>query len=171
MGLGPRPLVVIEGRTGVLGQPMAAALAAARRDGWEIVRGWTIPPGRARCVCTGPVRTPDDAQLARRAAGAGAGLVVAASAERLTIDRLLAELRRHGDVQHVREDAATEWTGLTVQERALLGLLAEGLTIAEAAAELRFGAGAAQRRLAAARRRAGVESPSAALLAALRDRG
>ena len=170
MGLGARPLVVIEGRTGLLGRPMAAALAAARRDGWEIRRGWTIPATPGRYVCSGAVRTPGDARLALAAVADGAGLVVAASAARATIDRLLADLRRHGDVQHIGERDGPGLPGPGPEERALLGLLAEGLTIVEAAVALDLGAAAARRRLAAARRRAGPASPSAAVAAALRAR-
>jgi DNA-binding NarL/FixJ family response regulator len=170
MGLAARPLVVIEGRTGLLGQPMAEALAAARRDGWEIVRGWNLPAGHGRVVCSGTIRGPEDAGLARRAVHGGAGLVVAASAARVTVDRLLTELRRHGTVRHVRDDEAHRAAHLTEQERALLALLAEGLTIDEAAGELRVTAGVARRRVATARRRLGAASPSAALAAALLQR-
>ena len=166
-----RPLVVVEGPTGLLGTQVAAALAVARRGGWELVRGWTIPATRGRFVCSGAVRTPEDAGMALRAAAGGAGLVVAASAARATVDRLLADLRRLGAVQHVPEGSVAGAARLTGQDRALLGLLAEGLTVAEAGVALHLGAGAAQRRLATACRRAGVGSASAALAAALRNRG
>jgi DNA-binding NarL/FixJ family response regulator len=165
-----RPLVVVEGPTGLLGSQMAAALAAARRDGWEILRGWSVPARPGRVVCSGAVRTPADARLALRAAAGGAGLVVAASADPATVDRLVAELRRHGAVHHRRDDAVAAPARLTEPERAMLGMVAEGLTVAEAAAELGVGAGVARQRLAAARRHAGVTSPSAAVAAALRAR-
>ena len=167
-GLGARPLVVVEGRAGILGQPMAAALAAARRSGWEIVRGWAPPAGRG-VVCSGPIRVPDDARRALLAAASGAGLIVAASAAPATLDRFLVDLRRLGPVEHVVELVEPQPL-LTDVQRALLGLLAEGLTIAEAGAQLDLGAGAARRRLAAARRRVDLSSPSAALAAALLDR-
>ena len=165
-----RPLVVVEGPMGMLGSQVATALAAARRGGWEIVRAWTPPARPGRFVCTGAVRTPDDAGLAVRAVARGAGLVVAASAAGVTIDRLLADLRRHGSVQHLRDGPLDGRSRLTEAERALLGLLAEGLTIDEAARELGMGARAARRRLAAARRHIGSGSPSAALAAELGSR-
>jgi DNA-binding NarL/FixJ family response regulator len=166
MGRTARPLVVVEGRTGLLGQPMAVAVAAARRDGWEIVRGWVAPLGRERVVCTGAIRTADDARRALLAAVSGAGLIVGASADRMTIDRFLDDLRRLGPVEHVLRRRPTR-PRLTDGQRALLGLIAEGLTVREAAAELRIARSTADGRLAAARRALGVESTAAAIVATL----
>ena len=159
---------MVEGRTGLLGQPMAIALAAARRAGWEIVRGWpTNPAGRS--VCTGPVRTPDDARRALLAAYAGAGLVVAASAERVTVHRFLADLRRLGPVEHIVEGSALA-PQLSGGQRALLGLLAEGLSLREAADVLGVAPGTAKRRLAKARGSLGVDATADAIVAALAAR-
>ena len=162
---GVPPLVVIEGRGGILGQPMAVALAAARREGWEIVRGWAPPEGSG-FVCTGPIRVPDDARRAFQAAAGGAGLVVAASAGRLTVDRFLDDLRGLGPVEHLVERAEPRPI-LSDGQRALLGLLVEGLTVDEAAAALRVSRRAATWDLAATRKALGVDSTAEGLAAVL----
>lgn len=96
-----RPLVIVEGRGDDIRAPLAACLASLARAGWTIVPGWVAPLVADRIVCTGEIVTTDDARRALLAAIAGAGLVVAASADPLTIDRLLDDLRRIGPVEHV----------------------------------------------------------------------
>jgi DNA-binding NarL/FixJ family response regulator len=142
-------------------------MAVARRDGWQVVRGWAAPLGRERIVCSGAVRTADDGRRALLAAVAGSGLIVALRADRDTIDRFLDDLRRLGPVDHVTEPSAQ--ATLTAGQRALLRLLADGLTVREAAAELGVPLRTAQRRLATARRALGVESTAAAIVTALVD--
>ena len=160
------PLIVIEGARGVVRTRVTAALDAARAGDWVIVRGWAAPLRRERVVCSGWVGTADDARRALLAAVAGAGLVVGCSADRETVDRFLADLRRLGPVEHVHDDDRTAAGPLTDVERALLGLLAEGLTVREAAAEVGVSTRTADRRLALARQRLGVGSTAAAIVAA-----
>ncbi len=96
-----RPLVVIEGRPGDVQARLASCLASLRGAGWTIVAGWVAPLEADRIVCTGEIVSTDDARRALLAAIAGAGLVVAASADSLTVDRLVDDLRRLGAVDHV----------------------------------------------------------------------
>jgi predicted DNA-binding protein (UPF0251 family) len=165
------PLLVVEGSRAAATERVAAALAAARDDGWSIVRGWAAPLRRDRVVCTGSVRTTDDARRALLAAVSGAGLAVAASADRDTIDRFLDDLRRLGPVEHVTIRSSAP-VSLTPQQRALLGLVAEGLTIREAAVELGLARTTAQRRIDAARAvlPAGPAGAIAAALGSRRER-
>jgi len=96
-----RPLTLVEGRSRAIEPTISAALDRARRDGWQVVRGWAAPLGRERVVCTGTISTADDARRALLAAVAGAGLVAGLSASRPTVDRLVDELRGIGPVDHV----------------------------------------------------------------------
>ena len=96
-----RSFVIIEGERRAATTRIAAAVAAARADGWTIVRGWAAPLGGDRVVCTGWIRHADDARRALLAAMAGAGLVVAASADPETVDRLLEDLRHLGPVDRI----------------------------------------------------------------------
>lgn len=149
-----RPLVIIEGSRRPATGRRDDALALARADGWQILRGWGAPMRRDRVVCTGWIRSPDDARRALLAAVAGAGLVVIVATDRETVDQFLDDLRRLGAVQHERAGSIST-APRTRDQRALLGLVAEGLTIDEAAAELGIDATTARRRLATARRQAG----------------
>lgn len=142
-----------------------------RRDaGWLIVRGWAAPMRGDRVVCTGWIRTADDARRALLAAVAGAGLAVAVAADRETADRFVDDLRRLGPVVHQRvgEFGAT---ALNAGQRALLGLLAEGLTVGQAASALGVATRTAERRLAAARVALGTASTAAAIASATSPRG
>ena len=85
-----------------------------------------------------------------------------ASADRATIDRLVDDLRRLGPVEHriVAEEPAQ---AIDPEGRAILALLAEGLTLGQAAAHLGVPRRTADRRLAAARRALGTERTAEAL--------
>jgi len=141
------------------------AMRVARAAGWRVVRGWAAPMQRDRIVCRGWIRTSDGARRALLAAVSGAGLIVGISADRETVDRFLDDLRRLGPVEHI--PVATESIRLEADQRALLELLAEGLTLREAAAELGMPRRSADRRLAAARRVLGVDSTAGAVVAAI----
>jgi len=80
---------------------MAEALADAHRGGWRIVRGWAAPLGTERLVCTGRVRTSDDARRSLLAAISGAGLIVHVCGDREIVDRFVDELRSLGHVEHL----------------------------------------------------------------------
>jgi hypothetical protein len=97
---GTRPLVVIEGAGARATERLDSAIARARLDGWRILAGWGAPMRRERVVCTGWIRSSDDARRALLAAVAGAGLAVAVVTDRETVDRFLDDLRRLGSVEH-----------------------------------------------------------------------
>ena len=161
--------LLIDGPRRVAAPQLAAALAAARGEGWTVVRGWAAPLTRERVACTGWIRTADDARRALLAAVAGAGLIVGVSSDQQTLDRLLDDLRRLGHVERV----ATGDTGparLTAGQRAVLGLLAEGLTIREATVELGLHRTTAARRLARARHLLRVDRAADEIAATLERR-
>lgn len=163
----PRPLVVVEGPTDAI----AADLAAARAAGFEIVASFrrATPRTQRPIVRTGAVATDADAADALLAALDGAGLIVAATAGRATIDRLVDDLRRLGRVDHrVAADVARSAPALTREGRAILGLLAEGLSLGEAAEALGLARRTADRRLAEARRALGTERTTEAITHARR---
>jgi hypothetical protein len=164
-----RPLLVVETPFGT-GDARAratvlAALEDAREAGWQVVRGWVAPLGREPVVCTGVIRTTDDARRALLAVIGGAGLIVLTSGDQRTIDQLVDDLRRLGDVDHAT-DVAARPAPLLRSQRALLALLREGLTIRQAASRLGIPGRTADRRLAAARRALGVRSTADAAEAA-----
>lgn len=141
------PYLVVEGTR--------ADVLEARREleakGWELIDGWldgVHPPGR-RVVAVGDVATTADASAALLAALAGAGVLIAASAEHDVIDRLCDDLRRLGPVDH--RVAGAPRAQLTADQLALLGLLADGATLGQAARQLHLSRRTADRRLAAAR--------------------
>ena len=115
-------------------------------------------------VFTGAVRDASEAAEALLAAVGGAGLVVHALADRKVIDRLVDDLRRLGPVDHRTAEPASG-PGLTADERRLLGRLAEGRTLGEAAAELHLSRRTADRRLASAREKLGVATTAEAVVA------
>jgi methylmalonyl-CoA mutase cobalamin-binding subunit len=168
MGWMMRPLLVVE-TTSASDEPRARATLAvavedARDAGCQVVRGWVAPLGCEPVVCTGSIRTTDDARRALLAAIAGAGLAVRADGDRRTIDQLVDDLRRLGDVEHVT-DFAGRPAPLLRSQRAILALVREGLTIREAAARLGVVHRTADRRLAAARLVLGVHSTANAAAA------
>jgi len=161
-----RPLVVIEGGPGTIRSDVDASLAIARAAGWRVVRGWAAPLTGELVVCTGSVNSADEARRALLAAVSGAGLVVRAGASPDIVARFVDDLRRLGPVDHRVVDATTP-RRLAAAERALLGLLGEGLTIRQAAATIGVSRRTADRRLASARRALGVTSTAAAIAAAI----
>jgi DNA-binding NarL/FixJ family response regulator len=161
-----RPLAVIDDFDGAADRA-ASILAAAEADGWAVVRDWRAAPGR-RVVYTGHIAGPDDARRALLVALGGAALVVTARAESSVIDRFIDELRRLGPVDHVTADHGIPAGGLDAEQRGLLALLADGLTLGQAADELGLSRRTADRRLAAARRALGVATTAQAIIVARR---
>lgn len=151
-----RPLVVVEA------SPRAAA--AARRvvesAGWRVIDGWRTEPD---VVCAGVVDDAASAAEALLAAVGGAGLIIEARADRDLVDRLVDDLRRLGPVEHCTHEPG--FAVLTAEERDLLALLADGLTLGAAARSLHVSRRTADRRLAGARARLGVESTAEAVVA------
>jgi DNA-binding CsgD family transcriptional regulator len=160
----PPSIVVVTAPTGAR-RLVAARLAAARTAGWTVVRGWQAPMTRDRVVCTGTISTADGARRALLAALAGAGLVLTVRLDRVTVDRFLDDLRRLGPVELIAADDVSPT--LSLQQRALLARLGEGLTLPEAAAELGLSPRTAGRRVTAARRLLAVSSTAEAIVAAI----
>lgn len=161
------PFVVVEGPASAID----ADLSAARAAGFDVVPGLR-PTQRARgsTVVTGVVATPTDAADAVLAALAGAGLIVTTSADRPTVDRLIDDLRHLGRVDHriVSDSPVAGVASLQPEARAILGLLADGLSLGEAADALGLARRTADRRLAEARRALGVERTTEAIARARR---
>ncbi len=140
-----------------------SAVEAGVETGRRPLHGFT---GAGRdAVCQGSVASTADAQLALLAALGGALLVVRASGSRRTIDAFLDDLRRLGPVDHVTPDRPAP-RRLDREQRALLGLLSEGLTLGESANQLGLARRTADRRLAAARELLGVRTTAEAIMAA-----
>lgn len=154
-----RPLIVVEAS--------ARAAAEARREvdaaGWRVVDGWR---NQASVVCAGVVADAGDAAEALLAALAGAGLVLEIRADRELVDRLVDDLRRLGPVEHRTREP--EPSLLTREERDLLELLAQGITVGEASKRLHLSRRTADRRLAAARQKLGVVTTAEAVVTAAR---
>lgn len=136
-----------------------------RGSGLSVRRGFDR--GERGVVCTGIVATVDEAQRALLAAVSGAALVVLARAPRDVVDRMCDDLRRVGTVQHFPGPRARA-PALDAEAKALLTILAGGVTLGEAAELLHVSRRTADRRLAAARRALGERSTTAAILAARR---
>ena len=156
-------LIVVEG-------PPGSADAIERRlaaDGLSVVAGFRSPIGRGQVVCRGVVDGPQSAAAAMLAALDGTGLLVEATADRATIDRLVDDLRRLGPVDH-RVGKPEPGPTLEPEARAILGLLAEGHSLGEAAEILGLARRTADRRLAAAREALGVERTTEAIANARR---
>jgi DNA-binding CsgD family transcriptional regulator len=158
------PIVVVEGSD----EAFRHAVAEVRKRGCAIVEGWTAPLPRApRPVRAGRVDGVPDAEAALLAALDGAGLVIAVHADREVTDRLVDDLRRLGPVEHrVGEPEAGPL--VPADARALLGLLAEGYSLGEAAEVLGIARRTADRRLAIARSALGVDRTTAAIARARR---
>lgn len=157
------PFVIVEGTD--LAFRMAVRMAT--EAGWRVQPGFAPPYRPGRIVRTGSVRTSAEAAAALLAAIAGQGLVTHATAPRDVIDRLVDDLRRLGPVDH-RIGTAAETPGLEPEARAILGLLAEGHSLGEAAAILGISRRTADRRLAVGRRALGARRTTEAIARARR---
>ena len=156
-----RMFTVLEGPVGC----SRAHVARLRTRGLAIVDGFRLPASRRSVVCSGVVFDAASAGEALLAALDGAGLVVEARAERLVVDRLVDDLRRLGPVDHRIIDGrdADAEPDLSTEARAILGLVAVGLSLAEAAHVLGLARRTADRRLAEARRGLGVATTAEAI--------
>lgn len=102
------PLEVIRGpRT-----EYVAVLDALRSQGWVVREGWKVRGlgpdlTGTRIVCTGAVRTREDASAVVVAAAAGAGVAVHVHADLLVVADLIEDLARLGDVRFRQE---SPWT-------------------------------------------------------------
>jgi DNA-binding CsgD family transcriptional regulator len=162
------PFVLLADDAGVAA---AAELVEARlrREGWRIIDGLDTRPALDRVVLRGVVATARDAAAALLAALDGYGLCVRMSAEPAVRHRLEDDLRRLGPVE-------TGWPGSVPEAapvldpvgRAILGLLAGGHSLGEAARLLGLSRRTADRRLADARAALGVTRTTEAIARAAR---
>jgi DNA-binding NarL/FixJ family response regulator len=153
------------------GDLVAAAQELGRR-GWRVHRGFALPAEpwdvRAlRVVVVGPVPDQAAAQAALLCALRGAGLVVALRRDAAWAPPFLADLARLGPDEPYRPEPDA---GLSDEQRALLDLLAEGHSIAQAARRIFLSLRTANRRVAEARAVLGVATTREAVLAYKRMR-
>jgi DNA-binding NarL/FixJ family response regulator len=155
------------------------ALRRLARAGWHTREGFALTDpawdvGEQRLVLYGRVADLDTAELAVHAAARGAGLVAIADAASEVGRALLADLIRLGPVTRDPEaEFAVEPeadNALLPEQRALLERLANGETIAAAAAAEFLSLRTANRRIAQAREALGVRTTREAVLAYLRQR-
>lgn len=135
---------------------LRVAAERARLRGRRVVDGWD--PAAPGIACRGRVHDEASAGAALVAALAGADLLIDARADGALVDRLCDDLRRLGRVEHRPGDPGDDdpLDALDDDAIALLGLLAEGLSLGETAARLHLSRRTADRRLADARRTVGV---------------
>lgn len=157
------PLVVVEAGPEVL----ADARAELTSLGWEVVaeRSATESATDGRppaLVWALTVEDPGSAALAVLAVLEGTGLLIDARADRGTVDQLCDDLRRLGHLDHRLGDPRPL---LSPEERRLLDLLSDGITLGEAASQLHLARRTADRRLVAARTKLGVETTTQAIAA------
>ncbi len=160
---GVTPLIIIEGPDVALEQALREATVA----GWVVEPGFHGPFRPGRIVRSGTIAVAADAEAALLAALAGQGIAARAVAERDIIDRLVDDLRRLGPVEHRLGDPPTD-PDISPDARAILGLLAEGHSLGEAATILGLRRRTADRRLAEGRRALGVERTTEAIARARR---
>jgi DNA-binding NarL/FixJ family response regulator len=162
------------------------------RGGWHPRPGFTVPPtvgAGARIVCYGRIPTQSAAQAAASAAIRGAGVVAIADVASQPGRSLISALESHGPVlqsadaipESVMVSSAGSMTvdgsaappgvaSLLPEQRALLGRLANGETIATAAAAEYLSLRTANRRIAQARASLGVRTTREAVLVFLHQR-
>lgn len=167
------------------GTEATAALRRLARAGWHTREGFALTePGwevsATRLVLYGRVTDPDTAELAAHAAARGAGIVAIVDLNSDIGQALLANLSRIGPVTRDPEtevEAGQRESGdanplahLLPEQRALLDRLANGETIAAAAAAEYLSLRTANRRIAQARNALGVRTTREAVLTYLRHR-
>jgi len=165
----------------------SSALRRLVRAGWRTREGFALPDpawdvSESRLVLYGRVVDVDTAQLAVHAAARGAGVVAIADESSDVGRALLGDLRRLGPVVRDPEQEQVAGNGDSVaaahsggpkllpEQRALLDRLANGETIAAAAAAEYLSLRTANRRIAQARDALGVRTTREAVLTYLRQR-
>lgn len=151
----PPPLVVVDGD-----RALREAVARARSTGHIVVEGWV--PTTSLAVHAGAVTDAREAAAALVVAVAGRGVVARVTPGSPVTDAFVDDLRRVGPVEIRLGDALPE--GLTAAEQALVALLAEGCTVADAARRLFLSARTASRLAASARSKLGAASTAEAVV-------
>lgn len=157
------PFVVIEGSELDLRRALQEIVAA----GWRLEPGFGPPHSHGPVVRSGTIATAADAASALVAALAGQGVVARSAAPRQVMDRFIDDLRRLGPVEH-RPGRGQAEPDVEPQARAILGLLAEGQSLGEAAAILGISRRTADRRLARGRHALGAKRTTEAIARARR---
>ncbi|MEN3309152.1 MAG: hypothetical protein V7603_5354 [Micromonosporaceae bacterium] len=167
------------------GTEATAALRRLARAGWHTREGFALAEsawdvGAARLVLYGRVADLDTAELAVHAAARGAGVVAIVDPATDAGRALLSDLSRLGPVTRDPDaDVESQERGdgeggvvalLLPEQRALLDRLANGETIAAAAAAEYLSLRTANRRIAQARDALGVRTTREAVLTYLRQR-
>lgn len=149
-------------------------LRTLQRQGWRIREGFALPETTwdqhpHHLVLYGRVNDTDTAQLALLAAIRHAGVVIITDTTTPTGRALLADLTRIGPVHTTPEPPTNpSTTPLAPEQQALLRRLANGETIASAAAAEYLSLRTANRRIADARKTLGVRTTREAVLAYIR---
>lgn len=151
---------------------LAGAAADLARHGWRVHRGFALPAEpwdvrTLRVVVAGAVPDQAAAQAVLLCAVRGAGLVVALHFDAPWAAPFLADLARLGPDEPPRPEPDVR---LTDEQQALLDLLADGHSIAQAARRLFLSLRTANRRVAEARAVLGVATTREAVLAYTRLR-
>jgi DNA-binding NarL/FixJ family response regulator len=139
---------------------MEACVEGLERAGAVVRRGWE--PGEV--VCAGHVQTRRDADAALLAAIGGAGIVALLPDDAELSASFFEDLRRLGPVEVADAPQESPLARLDDEQRLLLGLLAEGLSVAAASRQVHVSRRTADRRLASARAALGVRSNAEAVV-------
>ena len=165
-----RPLILFEGTD----QDLIELKFRLQQEGWKLRAGWTLPEvgwdlASERTVCAGEIRVEEDAEAAVMAAARGAGVLAVLPPGDPIAAELYENLRRLGPVEH-RSMNTQDQHSLSREDKRLLTLLGNGLSVTEAAAALHLSRRTVERKLAELRRRLGVRTTSEAVVAAMRLR-
>jgi DNA-binding NarL/FixJ family response regulator len=139
-----------------------------RAEGWRLRDGWDLPAepfdlSLERVACIGAVTDERDAASALMAATRGSRVVVTAVSDRGLLAALLEDLRRVGPVEY-REPPGERPGELDPELVTLLGLLADGAALEEAAEQLNYSRRTVARRLVKARSVLKVRTTAEALV-------
>ena len=169
------PLVVVQGSEAAF----RAAKANLRRQGWHVIHGWNssiqlalgapAPADPAKVVRTGTVANRTDAANAMLTALGGQGILIVARAEKAVIDTLCDDLRRLGPVDFRSGDNQDAPPQITDDDRDILRLMLQGVTLGQAAAALHLSRRTLDRRMAQIRRAYKVTRNAQTLTAARRQ--
>jgi DNA-binding CsgD family transcriptional regulator len=147
---------------------LEACVERLERSGAVIRRGWEPGPAPhpADLFCVGRVETTRDANAALLAALGGAGIVAVLRDDAALSASFFEDLRRVGQVQMIDDPPQTQLGQLDEEQRRLLNLLSEGISVTAASRRLFLSRRTADRRLAAARAVLGVRSNAEAVIRA-----
>jgi DNA-binding CsgD family transcriptional regulator len=141
------------------------AVGWSKRDDFDLADGaWDV--SGQKILCTGCVAGLDDVAPVVGAAARGAAVVVWSEPSCPAYASLVTDLSKIGQLRVLHGEAGGE--ALPEEERQLLMLLAEGLTVREAAQRCSLSVRSAERRLSSARRRLGVGTTTEAVSTVLR---